>query len=230
MDIWHGSNKLKCPLITITPHYVDSYRYVHLSSSIYFVDSPWLLWINPKYWAIMDIHPDISLTTIIPNILGVLYIYIIPHFPILSHNNNGSSLYIIPFIYIHNGSSHNNRPISCTQAERLGGAEVAAGGGAEAIAHLGRLDAAGTAGTIYIYIYVYIHIYIYMCVCMYMCIHIYICMYVCIYIYIYVYVYMYMYMCICMCICICICICIYWCACLCMNVYVYMLRYWFLNT
>ena len=208
MDIWHGSNKLKCPLITITPHYVDSYRYVHLSSSIYFVDSPWLLWINPKYWAIMDIpsrhfinnnNPKYSWCTV--------YIYIIPHFPILSHNNNGSS--------------HNNRPISCAQAERLGGAEVAAGGGAEAIAHLGRLDAAGTAGTIYIYIYVYIHIYIYVCVCMYMCIHIYIymyvyvyiyiciCVYVYVYVYMYVYMYMYMYMYILVCMLVYECICVY---------------------
>ena len=79
MDIWHGSNKLKCPLITITPHYVDSYRYVHLSSSIYFVDSPWLLWINPKYWAIMDIPSR--------------------HF---IHNNNPKYYWFTLFIYIYN--------------------------------------------------------------------------------------------------------------------------------
>ena len=201
MDIWHGSNKLKCPLITITPHYVDSYRYVHLSSSIYFVDSPWLLWINPKYYwfTLFNIyifiyiynptfsHMGMDQYLLIPFLMGWTSIYQLFWGSLGARvlTNSHIILYIMdhPITIVPYWRTHPApRPNDSEVRKLLREAELKRSPTWAAWMQLGRLAPYTYTYTLYISIYI------------------------------------------------CICICIYWCACLCMNVYVYMLRYWFLNT
>ena len=192
MDIWHGSNKLKCPLITITPHYVDSYRYVHLSSSIYFVDSPWLLWINPKYyWFTLFIyiyiyiynptfsHMGMDQYLLIPFLMGWTSIYQLFWGSLGARvlTNSHIILYIMdhPITIVPYWRTHPApRPNDSEVRKLLREAELKRSPTWAAWMQLGRLAPYTYTYTLYISIYIYIYVYVYIgvhaCVWMYMCI------------------------------------------------------------